>query len=177
MMALEWIRDLPLVFIRGTKRLPLDQRATDGGFASKFAVDRSGAMHLYRIAAPCNYFHFDPKLVTRDNHLAKLGALDAGKNHQLMVAVRDLRHEQRAAGLGHGFYDQHPGHDGVAGEVSIEVRLVDADILEGNNALFRVDLDDPVDQQEGISMRQQRLDLRDAQRPIVTIRGRAAMLR
>ena len=51
--------------------------------------------------------------------------------------------------------DQHARHDRRAGEMAREMRLVEGDVLDADGRLVAVDIDDPVDQQERIAMRQQ----------------------
>src|SRR5205809_305337 len=53
-----------------------------------------------------------------------------------------------------GFHDQHTGHDGEARKVSGKKWLVDGDILDRHHALLPRQIDYPIDQQKGISMRQ-----------------------
>ena len=62
---------------------------------------------------------------------------------------------QQAAGLRQRLDDQHARHDRVLGEVTVEERLVDADILVGANGLaFDIQLGNAIHQQEGIAVRQ-----------------------
>ena len=41
------------------------------------------------------------------------------------MTVGHFGHHDDAAGLRHGLNHQHAGHDGIAGEVALEKRLVD----------------------------------------------------
>jgi RecB family exonuclease len=60
--------------------------------------------------------------------------------------------------------------------VALEERLVDGDVLDRHRALEAVELDDAVDQQERVAVRQQLEDLPDVEagvaRPL-RVRGRA----
>ena len=94
----------------------------------------------------------------------KRGVFDAGEDHELVVAVGDLGEQERAAGLGDGFDHEDAGHDGVVGEVAREVRLVDGDVLDGDDALLRLHLDDAVDEQERVAVREDGHDLDDVHR-------------
>src|SRR5262249_40431603 len=58
--------------------------------------------------------------------------------------------------------DQHAGHDRQRGEVSLQERLVGADQLLGQQ-LPVGQLQHPIDQQDGIAVREQAPDLVDAQ--------------
>jgi hypothetical protein len=48
--------------------------------------------------------------------------------------------------------------------VALEKRLVDGDILDGDQAFSRLELDNAIDQQEGVAMRQEFQDLLDVER-------------
>src|SRR5439155_25309056 len=58
--------------------------------------------------------------------------------------------------------DQPPAHHGRAREMALEDLLVDGDVLEPDNALVRLELDNPVDEQKRIPVRQDLHDLHDA---------------
>jgi hypothetical protein len=49
---------------------------------------------------------------------------------------------------------QHAGHHRIAGEVSLEERFVDGDVLQGASAQPGLVFDHPVDEQPGIAVRQ-----------------------
>ena len=85
--------------------------------------------------APVEDGDFDAELVAGDDGAAEAGVFDAGEDHELVVAVGDLGEQERAAGLGDGFDDEDAGHDGVVGEVAGELRLVDGDVFDGDDAL------------------------------------------
>src|SRR5271169_368260 len=147
-----------------SRRRPVHQHAGHDGLAGEFVPDVGLAAHAHRGGAPGQHFDFDAQLVSRHHRLAEPGAFDAGEEHQLIVAPRHLGEQQRASGLGDGLHNQHSGHDGIAGEMSGEKRLIDADVLDGDNAVFARDLDHAVDQQERVTVRQNGLDLIDVQR-------------
>ena len=52
---------------------------------------------------------------------------------------------------------------GYAGKVALQVLVTHADVLEADGALARLELDDAVDEQERIAVRDERLDLRRVQ--------------
>ena len=57
-----------------------------------------------------------------------------------------------------------PGNTGLAGKWPMELRLVEGDVLDADRRLVAVDLDDAVDHQERIAVRQQLQDLLDVGR-------------
>ncbi len=54
-----------------------------------------------------------------------------------------------------------PGMIGWPGKVALKERLVDRDVLDADDPLAVLDLDDPIDQQERIAMRQDVQDRAD----------------
>ena len=142
-----------------------DDLAHDGGVADEFAVDGDAARHLDCPAAPVHDGDFDTELVAGCDGAAEAGVLNAGEDHKLGVAVGDLGEEKSAAGLGDGFDHEDAGHDGVAGEVALKKLLVDGDVLDGDDALARLHLEDAVDKEEGVAVRQEGHDFEDVHRP------------
>ena len=55
--------------------------------------------------------------------------------------------------LRHRLDDQDARHDRRAGEMSLKIGLADADVLDADGALVGIHLDDAVDHQEGVAMR------------------------
>ena len=141
-----------------------DDLAHDGGVADEFAVDGDAAGHLDGAAAPVQDGDFDAELVAGGDGAAEAGVFNAGEDHELGVAVGDLGEEKSAAGLGDGFDHEDAGHDGVAGEVALEELLVDGDVLDGDDALVGLHLDDAVDEEEGVAVRQEGHDFEDVHR-------------
>ena len=138
-----------------------DERAGDGGLAGDLAFDGGDAAHLAGVGTPVEDGDFDAELVAGDDGAAEFGGVDAGEDHELVLAVGDLGEQQRAAGLRDGLDHQDAGHDGVVGEVAGEVRLVGGDVLDGDDARLALHLDDAVDEQEGIAVREDGHDLDD----------------
>src|SRR5258708_2944468 len=138
--------------------------ATDSGFGHELAVDKYFARHASGNALPHQHLDLDTKLVAGNHGPSKAGAFNAGKNHQLAVAVFNLGQQQRCSGLGHGFDDQDPWHNRRFGKVADEERLVGRDILKRHNPLAPVDLHYAVQQQKRIAVRQNGLDLLDVER-------------
>ncbi len=100
------------------------------------------------VLAPGFYFDLDPQLVARHHWPPETGALDSCKHHEFLMPVLDFGQQQCAASLSNGFNDQNPRHDWQVWKVSCKKRLVDGDILDGNDALLASEINDPVDEQE-----------------------------
>jgi hypothetical protein len=62
------------------------------------------------------------------------------------------------------FDDEHPRHDRELREMPLEERLVDGHALDADGALVAIHVDDAVDHQEGIAMRQELHHPRDVSR-------------
>ena len=70
----------------------------------------------------------------------------------------------RAGRLRHAFDQQHAGHDRMVGKMTLELRLVEGHVLDADAGFVAADVDDPVDQQKRIAMRQRFQELQDVHR-------------
>ena len=68
--------------------------------------------------------------------------------------VLGLPHHHDRGDLSHGLDLQHARHDGVPGEVTLEVGLVDRDAFDADGLEVSVKLHNAVHHQEGIAVRQ-----------------------
>jgi hypothetical protein len=143
--------------------LPGDDRAGQRRLAGHFAVYDGFALHAPGAWPEREYFDLQPELVARRDGTPEFGQFDAGEDHQLIFAVRNFLQQQDAAGLGHRLHHQHAGHDRIAGEVAVEERFVDGDVLDGHDPLGALELDDAVDQQKRIAVGQKFHDLPNVQ--------------
>lgn len=105
-------------------------------------------------APKCQNINLDAELVARSYGAAEARALNSGEDQQLVIALGHLGEKKGGAGLGHSFHDQNARHDGIAREVSHEKRLVDGDILDGDDALGAHQFNHAIDQQERITVGQ-----------------------
>src|SRR6202012_1502319 len=85
---------------------------------------------------PALYFYLDAKLIAGAHRLAKLGAFDAGENHQLVLPVLHFGQQESASGLSDRFYNQNARHDRKSGKMSVKKRFVDSNVLDRNDAFF-----------------------------------------
>src|SRR5271157_1649997 len=106
--------------------------------------------------------HLDSKLIARQHRATELSVFDAGKIDKLSVLVRHVTVDHHTRYLGHAFNDQNPGHDGRAGEMALEKRLIDGDVLEPDNAFLALDFQNAVNQQERITMWKKAHDIHNA---------------
>jgi hypothetical protein len=68
-----------------------------------------------------------------------------------------------ATDLGQGFDLQHARHDGFAGEMAREERLVETDVLHAGDGLPFFESGDPVHEEEGVAVRQNLEDAGEVQ--------------
>lgn len=121
-------------------------------------------LHAHGGLAPGFHFDLDAQLVAGQHGPSEPCALDSGEHHQLVTAVFHFGKQKRAPGLGNGLDDQHPRHNGHFGEVSSEERLVNGDVLDGYDALLAGEINDTVNQEEGMAMGQDAQDVANIQR-------------
>src|SRR5262249_45575912 len=99
------------------------------------------------------------ELVARLDDPLEAHTVDAGEEGKAPTVLLAAEHRDRA-GLGHRLDDEDAGHDRPSREVPREVPLVRAYGLACNHAVPRLELDDLVDQEKGVAMRQDLFDLR-----------------
>ena len=102
---------------------------------------------------------YELQLVTRTHDALEADVLDAPEQHEL-PSVRRLGEHRHGAGLGQRLDDQHARHDRVAREVAGEIPLVLAHPLARHDPGAGLDLHHLVQEEEGIPVRDDRLDLR-----------------
>ena len=66
----------------------------------------------------------------------------------------EVAHAQRARRLRHALDQQYARHDRAAGKMTLKLRFVGGDVLDADAEFVSLRADDPIDQQEGIAMRQ-----------------------
>src|SRR4051812_16171733 len=139
-------------------RLAVDDDAAEFGLASELIADVGGALHAADIAAEGEHFHLDAELIAGRDLLAELAFINAGEENQLRIRL-ELAHNEQSTRLCHGFHDEHSGHDGMTGEVADEIGLVHGYGFQRTDPLARLHARNAVDQQEGIAVRQDLLNL------------------
>src|SRR4029079_15294408 len=76
-------------------------------------------------------------------------------------AIGNFAEKQDCAGLRHCLDDNHAGQHRSAGKVPLKERLIDRYVFYRHNPLQWLNLDDTINQQEWITMRNNRLNLVD----------------
>ena len=86
--------------------------------------------------------------------MAESRSLNPCKYDDFVGTIFHLSEQQRASSLRDGFYHQHTRHDRQAGKVSDKKRFIDGYVLDRDDALFALQFDHAIDQQQRIAMRQ-----------------------
>jgi hypothetical protein len=96
-------------------------------------------------------------LVARLHGLAELRLVDGHEKYLFRLGL--LRHFRRHADgpgrLSHSLDQENARIDRARREMAGELRLVEGDVLDADAGIVAVDLDDPVDQEERVAVRQQ----------------------
>ena len=133
--------------------------------ATTLAVDLGDTVEPPEVSAPLDELDAQHELIARPHRLLEARLLDTDEIENPDAFFRRSGFvREHSARLGQRFDDQHARHHGVAGEVPLEVRLVRADVLHGDDRLARHDVEHTVDHQERIAMRQALEDPIDVER-------------
>src|SRR5437762_9205081 len=141
------------------------------GFGDDLTVDFPYAAHLANGSPQLDDLELEPYLVSRFYRPAEFHVVQRHEVDNLALRIFNRSHQQHASDLRHRLDDQHARHDRVAWEMSLEKRLVDGDVLEPYYALFFLDLEDPVHQQERIAVWQHLHDVFDRIHPLLLSAG------
>ena len=143
--------------------LVVEALAQAGGL---LAVDAGDAHVLRHVADASLELDLQLQAVAGDDHAAEPRVVHLHQVEGVLAQLRRVARQlgEQAAGLRQRFDHQHARHHRVAREMAGEERLVAGHVLVGQHALVLLELDHPVDQQEGIAVREQALDLRRGHR-------------
>src|SRR6266446_2723576 len=123
-------------------------------FGHQLAADLGAPLEFPHIAAVALLGDMDVEAVAGHDRAAEAGVVDAHEIDQLALGVLAERmDDEHGGGLRHRLDDQHPGHDRPAREMALKERLVDRDILDPGGPNIRHRIDDLVDHQKRVAMR------------------------
>src|SRR5262249_6751842 len=105
---------------------------------------------------------FYTELIARDDGPPKAAVVHSRQVEQLLLLFRHDAEERDPGDLRHGLEDQDTRHHGVPGKVALEEFPVIGHVLQADHALARLQLEDPVHEEEGITVREYLEDLVDA---------------
>src|SRR5687768_2883147 len=112
------------------------------------------AAHAADAAPNLQYLDLETNLIARGDGTPPLHAVHRHEVDDLLLDVLDRVHDEETTHLRHRLDDEHARHDRMTGVVALKERLVDSDVLDADNALARLELDDAVDEQHRVTMRQ-----------------------
>ena len=92
------------------------------------------------------------ELVAGDDGAAEFGLFDGAEQDGDAAGRAEFVGDQDAGGLRQGFDDQHAGHDRAGGQIVLEEWFVAGDVLDAGAGAAGYDLDDAVDEQEGVAV-------------------------
>lgn len=111
-------------------------------------------------------------MITRDHRAPELHVVEGHEVRDVLGGIDLLVHEEHASRLRERLDDQYPGHDGVSREVPLEERLIHGDVLQSHHPPVLFHVDDAIDEEERIPVRQDLHDLADLEHvPSLALRG------
>ena len=105
----------------------------------------------------------EPELIAGNDRTAETRFVDAAEEEELLFAIGHVAQAEDCRALSHGLDDQHARHDRVTREVSLEELFVRGDVLQTDDPLPVFDLDNAIDQQHRVAMRQEFHDFGDGE--------------
>src|SRR5262249_54455601 len=102
--------------------------------------------------------HLNFQLISRNHWPAKSRSIHCGEKQQLVLAIRNFEQQQQATSLGHCLDNQYTGHHWLARKMPLKMRVVNADVLYGDDALEPFPFQLAIYHQKRIAMRQILLD-------------------
>src|SRR5579863_106536 len=139
--------------------LAIDHLAHQRGFCAQIAVYRRSPFELREIAAaPIHDFYFELELISGNDWPPEPRVIHGNKVEELALALRNLQQQEQTARLRHRLDDQYTRHNRLAREVPLKKLLVDRHVLHADNALQALHLQNSIDHQKRIAMRQQFLN-------------------
>ena len=125
----------------------------DLGFGDQFSRNLGLAAEPPHGPALGNLGHVIFDGVARNHGLAKLRLVDRHEIDELRFAGEVFCEDaDRARGLRHAFDEENAGEYRIARKVSLKLRLVGGDVLDADGGLITADVDDPIHQQERITV-------------------------
>src|SRR6266581_1320981 len=151
-------------WIMGDNSRLLTNRGKQDRFGRKLGTDPYLTFHFPDARLAADDLHDNPHLITRNDRPAKLGLIYSQEVDECFAEVSVLfKQPEYGTCLGHRLDRQNAGHDGGAWKMTVEERLIDADVLQRNDAFVRVDLNNTVHQEKRMPVRKNPHDLSNAQ--------------
>jgi hypothetical protein len=135
-------------------RLEADRRE-QSCLGSKFLADPDFPAHFPDDSFPPQDRNHNFQLIAGNDGPAETRLIDPHEvdNGVLYIFRLAVQEAQNRSRLGHGFDREHAGHDGRSGEMALKERLIDRDILYGDQPPVSFDFDNSVDQEKRVPVR------------------------
>jgi hypothetical protein len=141
-----------------TRRFRVQESEEDLPFGGEFSVDGGSAGTSSDIATDLTDLNFEPQGIAGANWSLETHPIDASEEGCFVPILR-VAEEGNGTDLGQCFDDEYTRHHRISGKVTDEERLVDRHIFDADGALPPFDLDDAIDQEKGIAVRNDLLNL------------------
>src|SRR5690349_14256049 len=139
-------------------RLAVGNYRQDLSFTSGLSVDSGNTFHPLHLRPDSQGRHFQSQRVPRDDRSAKPGRFYTGKKRDLAVTVFKLTKGEDRSDLSQCLDLQNARHDRRTGEMSYEELFVHCHLFDADDTCPRFKLDDLVDEQERVAVREDLLD-------------------
>src|SRR5262249_23966213 len=132
----------------------LDFHGRDFRLSHQFTIHGSDALHLPEGAAPFEASKLHAQLIARLDGTLQLDVIESGEHENLFVAspATGTMRKNRPH-LRHRLTNQHAGHDRPIGKMAEKEMLIDRNIFDADDLFLAVNLQDSIDQQEWIAVR------------------------
>src|SRR5688572_22392751 len=155
--AVAWTSTCP------TASFPRNDHGADLGLRDQYAIDHGLGFVAADGAAPVDFSDVKLNLVAGAGGLAKLRFVDGEHQDNAFAdaGAAVVRNDNGPCSLSHGLDDQYAGENRLVREMTLKHRLVIGNVLDAGRALVAIDVDDAIDHQKRIAVRQRLEDVRD----------------
>src|SRR5258705_5075819 len=155
-IELGWIAASAILVRYGCSLGRVDDHGADLGFGRNQPVDLGFAVEPPGAATTAHLAHVIADLVAGNDGPAEFRAVDAHEVHELrLVGLARIVDAERARGLCQALDDEDPRHHREARKVALEEGLVYGHVLQADGGMVAIHVEDAIDEQKRIAMREQ----------------------
>src|SRR6516164_1010080 len=138
----------------------LDNDGAHFRLRNEVAVDHRLCLEAPDATAIADFLHVVMYGITRHHGAAEAGFVDGHEiNEWRLLELLEMTHAKRACRLRHALDQQHARHDRIARKVALEIRLVRRDVLDPSGRAVSIHVDNAIDKEKRVAMRQQLEDV------------------
>src|SRR6266478_840972 len=131
------------------------QHCANVGLGNRHPVDDGVAVKPPHGLAAADAAHVVFDGIAGHHRLAELALVDGEKiNRARLLGAFDRQDADDAGGLRHGLYHHHARIDRALRKMPLKCGLIEGDVLDTDAAVIAADVDDSIDQQHRVAMRQ-----------------------